>query len=217
MNEFAVVWQHRDLIVGGFENTVIIVLVASAGALVLGALLLMPLMSRLRSVRRLATLYIDVMRCVPFLLFVYLLYFGFPSFGLRLDNWTAGVVALVLYNTAYMAELLRAAWSGLPKEQIEAGTAFGFVGWRLFRHIILPPVLLAALPLIGNQLIQIVKDSAFLTVIAVAELTHEATSLQTTYFVPFASFLAAVALYWVTCVSIESTIAYVNRYAEERR
>jgi polar amino acid transport system permease protein len=217
MNEFAVVWQHRDLIVGGFENTVIIVLVASAGALVLGALLLMPLMSRLRAVRRLATLYIDVMRCVPFLLFVYLLYFGFPSFGLRLDNWTAGMVALVLYNTAYMAELLRAAWSGLPKEQIEAGTAFGFVGWRLFRHIILPPVLLAALPLIGNQLIQIVKDSAFLTVIAVAELTHEATSLQTTYFVPFASFLAAVVLYWFTCVSIESTIAYVNRYAEERR
>ena len=217
MNEFAVVWQHRDLIVGGFENTVIIVLVASAGSLVLGALLVMPLMSRLPAVRRLATAYVDVMRCVPFLLFVYLLYFGFPSFGLRFDNWTAGVIALILYNTAYMAELLRAAWSGLPKEQIEAGTAFGFVGWRLFRRIILPPVLFAALPLIGNQLIQIVKDSAFLTVIAVAELTHEATSLQTTYFVPFASFLAAVALYWVTCVSIEGTIAYANRFAEERR
>ena len=217
MSEFAVVWQHRDLIVGGFENTVIIVLVASAGSLVLGALLVMPLMSRLPAVRRLATAYVDVMRCVPFLLFVYLLYFGFPSFGLRFDNWTAGVIALILYNTAYMAELLRAAWSGLPKEQIEAGTAFGFVGWRLFRRIILPPVLFAALPLIGNQLIQIVKDSAFLTVIAVAELTHEATSLQTTYFVPFASFLAAVALYWVTCVSIEGTIAYANRFAEERR
>lgn len=217
MSEFAIVWQHRDLIIGGFENTLVIVTLASAGALVLGALLTIPLMSRQAALRRLATIYVDAMRCVPFLLFVYLIYFGFPSLGLRFDNWTAGVIALLLYNAAYMGELLRAAWAGLPKEQIEAGLAFGFSGWRMFRHLILPPVLFSALPLVGNQLIQIVKDSAFLTIIAVAELTHEATSLQTTYFVPFASFIAAVFLYWITCVSIESTIAYANRYAEERR
>ncbi|HVZ51665.1 MAG TPA: amino acid ABC transporter permease [Pseudolabrys sp.] len=217
MNEFAVVWQHRDLIINGFGNTLIIVALSATGALVLGALLTIPLMSRNGAVRRIATAYVDVMRCVPFLLFVYLLYFGFPSLGLRFDNWTAGIIALTLYNTAYMGEVLRATWAGLPKELIEAGHAFGFSGLRLFRRIILPPVLYASLPLIGNQLIQVVKDSAFLTIIAVAELTHEATSLQTTYFVPFASFVAAVLLYWVTCVCIESTIGYANRYAEERR
>jgi polar amino acid transport system permease protein len=157
------------------------------------------------------------MRCVPFLLFVYLIYFGLPSLGLRFDNWWSGVLALILYNTAYMGELLRAAWTNLPKDLIEAGHAFGFVGWRLFRRIILPPVLFSAIPLIGNQLIQIVKDSAFLTVIAVAELTHQATSLQTTYFVPFASFIAAVLLYWVTCAAIESTVGLANRFAEARR
>lgn len=217
MSELAVVWQHRDLIINGFENTLAIVTLAAGGSLVLGALLTIPLMSPNSALRRLATIYVDTMRCVPFLLFVYVLYFGFPSIGLRFDNWTAGIIALLVYNSAYMGELLRAAWAGLPKEQIEAGQAFGFSGWGLFRRIILPPVLFSALPLVGNQLIQIVKDSAFLTIIAVAELTHEATSLQTTYFVPFASFIAAVLLYWITCVSIESTIAYANRYAEERR
>lgn len=217
MSELAVVWQHRDLIINGFENTLAIVALAAGGSLVLGALLTIPMMSPNCTLRRLATIYVDTMRCVPFLLFVYVLYFGFPSIGLRFDNWTAGIIALLVYNSAYMGELLRAAWAGLPKEQIEAGQAFGFSGWGLFRRIILPPVLFSALPLVGNQLIQIVKDSAFLTIIAVAELTHEATSLQTTYFVPFASFIAAVLLYWITCVSIESTIAYANRYAEERR
>jgi polar amino acid transport system permease protein len=157
------------------------------------------------------------MRCVPFLLFVYLIYFGFPTFGIQFDNWWAGVVALILYNAAYMAELLRAAWKNLPKEAIEAGHAFGFTGWGLFRRIIIPPVLYSSLPLIGNQLVQIVKDSAFLTVIAVAELTHEATSLQTTYFVPFASFVAAVFLYWMTCMTIETGVAFANRLAEDRR
>jgi polar amino acid transport system permease protein len=217
MNGFNIVWQHRDMIIGGFENTLMIVVLAAIGSFTLGALLTIPLMSRHRGVAGLATVYVDTMRCVPFLLFVYLIYFGLPSLGIQFDNWSSGVVALILYNTGYMAELLRAAWANLPKELIEAGHAFGFVGWSLFRRIILPPVLFSAIPLIGNQLIQIVKDSAFLTVIAVGELTHQATSLQTTYFVPFASFIAAVVLYWATCVTIESTVGFANRFAEARR
>jgi polar amino acid transport system permease protein len=217
MNGFNIVWQHRDMIIGGFENTLVIVALAAIGSFTLGALLTIPLMSRHRGVASLATVYVDTMRCVPFLLFAYLIYFGLPSLGIQFDNWSSGVVALILYNTGYMAELLRAAWANLPKELIEAGHAFGFVGWGLFRRIILPPVLFSAIPLIGNQLIQIVKDSAFLTVIAVGELTHQATSLQTTYFVPFASFIAAVVLYWVTCVTIEGTVGFANRFAEARR
>lgn len=217
MNEFAVVWEHRDMLLTGFENTLIIVAVAAVCSFSLGAVLTTLLMSRQRAVARLATAYVDAMRCVPFLLFVYLLYYGLPSLGIQFDNWSSGIAALILYNAGYMAELLRSAWSNLPKETIEAGHAFGFSGWSLFRRIILPPVMFSALPLIGNQLVQIVKDSAFLTIIAVAELTHEATSLQTTYFVPFASFMVAVVLYWVTCMGIESTIGFANRLAEERR
>jgi len=217
MSGFNIVWQHRDMIISGFENTLLIVTLSAIGSLTLGALLTIPLMSRHRGIAGLATAYVDSMRCVPFLLFVYLIYFGLPTFGITFDNWSSGVLALILYNTGYMGELLRAAWTNLPKELIEAGHAFGFVGWRLFRRIILPPILFSALPLIGNQLIQIVKDSAFLTVIAVGELTHQATSLQTTYFVPFASFVAAVVLYWLTCVTIESTVGFANRLAEARR
>jgi polar amino acid transport system permease protein len=217
MSGFNIVWQHRDLIISGFENTLMIVALAAAGSLTLGALLTIPLMSRQRGIAGLATAYVDAMRCVPFLLFVYLIYFGLPTLGIQFDNWSSGVVALILYNAGYMAELLRGAWSNLPKELIEAGHAFGFHGWALFRRIILPPVLFSAIPLIGNQLVQIVKDSAFLTIIAVGELTHQATSLQTTYFVPFASFIAAVALYWITCVTIESAIGLANHLAEARR
>jgi polar amino acid transport system permease protein len=217
MGQFVIVWQHRDMMLMGFANTLLIVALSAAGALALGTLMTIPLMSRRRAVAALATAYVDAMRCVPFLLFVYLIYYGLPSLGLRFDNWSAGIIALVLYNAGYMAELLRASWTNLPKEMIEAGHAFGFSGWRLFRRIVLPPVLFTALPLIGNQLIQIVKDSAFLTIIAVAELTHQATSLQATYFIPFAAFLAAVAFYWLLCIALESIIGYVNRYAEVRR
>jgi polar amino acid transport system permease protein len=183
---------------------------------VLGALLTPALMSKRPAIARLATLYVDAMRCAPFLLFVYLIYFGLPTAGIRLSNWWAGAVALILYNTAYMAELLRGAWAGLPTPMIEAARAYGFHGFGLVRRIILPQVFTVALPMIGNQLVQIVKDSAFLTVIAVGELTHQMNGIQATYFIPFAAFITAVLLYWAICLVIEGGSGLLSRFAEER-
>jgi polar amino acid transport system permease protein len=116
-----------------------------------------------------------------------------------------------------MGELLRGAWQELPVTMIESGKAFGFRGLTLLRRIILPPILLRAMPMIGNQMIQIVKDSAFLTVIAVSELTHEMTGIQATYFIPFAAFVTAVLLYWCICLAIEAGTGVLNKIAEERR
>ena len=215
--EFATVWRHADMLRDGFLNTALLAVAAALGSLLLGGLLAPALMSRARAARRLATVLVDVMRCVPFLLFAYIVYYGLPSLGVQMDNWTSGLLALILYNAAYMAELIRAAWSGLPQEQIEAGAAFGFHGLGLFRRVILPPVALAAMPMLGNQVIQIIKDSAFLTIIAVRELTHEAAAIQSQYFVPFGSFLVALGLYWVLCLLVESGVGLTGRYAEARR
>ena len=78
--------------------------------------------------------------------------------------------------------------------------AFGFTGLGHFRRIVLPPLLLSAAPVVGNQIIQIVKDSAFLTVIALPELTHAASSIQSRHYIPFAAFITAVLLYWTLCL-----------------
>lgn len=217
MNGFAIVWDSRDVLLSGFANTITLSAIAAVVSLVLGTFLAMALMARSKAARIAATLYVDAMRCVPFLLLAYLIYYGLPSFGIRMSNWTSGLIALIVYNVAYMAELLRAAWVNLPKESIEAGHAFGFHGLKLVRRIILPPVFFAAVPMIGNQTIQIIKDSAFLTIIAVAELTQAAMAIQTTYFVPFASFVAAIALYWITCMAIETGVAFVGRVAKARQ
>jgi len=212
-----VVWQHHDELLWGLLNTLWISATAAAAALVLGALLAMLLMARIRPVARAATVFVDAMRCVPFLLLAYLVYYGLPSLGLTLDNWSAGLSSLILYNTSYMAELLVAAWRALPVETIEAAHAFGFHGVAVFRRIILPPVLLNAAPMVGNQVIQIVKDSAFLTIIAVAELTHAASGIQSTYYVPFAAFIAAILLYWLLCLGVEQCVGFTEALAERRR
>jgi polar amino acid transport system permease protein len=217
MHDFAVVWRERDLLVSGLENTIVLSLVSTAAALVLGALVATLLMSRRLGYRFLAGGFVDALRCIPFLLFAYIVYYGFPSLGINLDNWRAGLAALTIYNTAYMAEILRGAWAAQPREPIDAGYAFGFTGLRHFRRIVLPPLLLSAAPMVGNQIIQVIKDSAFLTVIALPELTHAASSIQSRHYIPFAAFITAVLLYWLLCLTVEAGVASIGRAAEARR
>src|SRR5262245_60771186 len=116
-----------------------------------------------------------------------------------------------------MAEIPRGIWVQLLREPIDAATAFGFHGWNLYLRIILPQVVFAAIPMIGNQSIQVIKDTAFLMIIAVPELTHAASSIQSKYYVPFAAFISAVALYWAMCSIIEAGVGRVERIAEVRR
>lgn len=217
IDDFAVVWGERQLLLSGLTNTVVLSVLAGLCAMVLGAALTPLLMHAGRVPAAVARGFVDAMRCTPFLLFAYIVYYGLPSLGLRLDNWAAGLAALIVYHAAYMAEILRGAWAAQPRAPIEAGQAFGYSGWRLFRRIVLPPLLLAAGPVIGNQLIQIVKDSAFLTIIALPELTHAASSIQSRHYVPFAAFIVAVMLYWAICLVIEAGVHVVGRHAEARR
>jgi polar amino acid transport system permease protein len=212
-----VLWDQRDALLSGFATTLVIAAVSAVCAGLLGLLLFALLISRIRAVALMLAWLIDLMRCVPFMLFCYLIYYGLPSFGIVIDNLAAGIIALTIYNAAYIAELLRGGYAALPREGIEAGQAFGFNGWRLLVRIILPPVLLSSVPMLGNQMVQIIKDSAFLVIIAVQELTFAANEIQATYYVPFASFVCAMLLYWVLCLAVEGGVRTVLNMAEARR
>src|ERR1700758_2602425 len=156
IHDFGIVWSERGLLLPGLGNPPILSVLSAAAALLIGFILTPALMSKQPWLAWAVRSFVDGMRCVPFLLFAYIVYYGLPSLGLRLDNWTSGLVALTIYNAAYMAEILRGAWVAQPREPIEAGIAFGFSNIGLFRRIVLPPLLLAAGPVIGNQMIQII-------------------------------------------------------------
>lgn len=205
MTGWLVVWHHRDMMLRGLLATFEISAVASICAAIL-ALPLFALGLRSRFVALSVTWLIDLMRVTPFLLFLYLVYYALPAWHIMLGPVTAGVVALALYNAAYFTELLRAAWLQIPHEEIEAGLAFGHHGFGLLRRVIIERLLLIALPTLGNQTIQIVKDSAFLVIITVEELTYTANELQATYYIPFAGYVTAALLYWALCLLIEASM-----------
>lgn len=217
MNDFITVWSERGLLLSGLGNTVILSLLAALAGLALGALLSTLLMSPKPWLSAPAKLFVDAARCTPFLLFAYIVYYGLPSLGLQFDAWSAGLFALTVYHAAYMAEILRAAWASQPRAIVEAGIAFGYSGFGLFRRIVLPPLALSSAPVLGNQVIQIIKDSAFLTIITLPELTNAVNSIQSRHFIPFAAFVTAVLLYWALCLVVEAGVSAVGRLAEARR
>lgn len=205
MNAWLILAQHSGLILRGLLVTAEITVISAVPALLLG-LFLFQLRLRFPLISPLVRGFIDLMRCTPFLIFLYLVYYALPGWGIELDAFNAGILALTLYNAAYFAELFSAAWAQFPREPVEAGLAFGFHGFGLFRRIILRPLIRIALPSLGNQTIQIIKDSAFLVIVTVQELTYAANEIQATYYIPFASFVVAALLYWGLCLIVEAGV-----------
>lgn len=217
MSSFEIVFSHWSEFATGLGNTIWLCLVSAVLSLALATPVVMLLRSKSFAIRGSLQLLVDAIRCIPFLLLAYILYYCLPAVGVRLSSWAAGLLSLVIYNTAYFAEILRGAWSHLGPQEEESARAFGYYGPHLFIRIIAPQIFLAAGPLLGNQTIQVVKDSAFLMVITIPELTYVANYVQSRYFVPFTTLLVAVFLYWLLCKIVELLVQRLEKFASVRR
>lgn len=216
MNGWELLFEHFDIILEGFGKTLLLFGISVISVGILGMIAILLLEGKQNNFRRILLWSIDIMRMLPFLIFAYLLYYGLPTFGIRMDAWTVGIVGLSLYHGAYFAEILRGLRSNLPRGQVEAALAHGYSKRKMMLFLIIPQLLLKGGPLIGNQLIYMLKDTAFLTIITVQELTGAASSVQSIYFIPVQAFLAAIALYWIVSFTIERLMKKVDKVAVSR-
>ena len=216
MNKWEILLKHSDMILEGFLNTLILFSVSATAAFLLSAAIVLAIQTRRGIVSRSLRALVDGMRMLPFLMYAYILYYGLPSLGISMDAWTVGFISLITYHAAYFAEILRGAWATLSTGQAESARAHGFTSLGMYRRILLPQLVLRTAPVLGNQLIICLKDTAFLSIITVRELTSAAASVQSLYFIPFEAFIVAIGLYWVTSILIELLIARFG-FAAERR
>jgi polar amino acid transport system permease protein len=163
-------------------------------------------------VRGAARAYVEVMRGTPILVILFLLYYGGPFFGLVLDAEPVGVLGLGFYGAAYFAEIFRAGFESIPKGQIEAARMVGLTPRQIVYRIQLPQMLGLIVPPSVNQIIILIKESAVLSIITVAELTKNATQMANETFAVVEPFLAVAVLYWV----LIEAIARSGRWIEGR-
>ena len=163
-------------------------------------------------VSQLAAIYIWMFRGIPLLVVLIFVYYAFPSLGLRLSPFVAAVVGMSLTSSAYEAEVIRAGIEAIPKGQSESAYAIGMSRAKCFRRIVLPQAWRVAIPPYVNQAIVILESSSLVSVIAVDDITLNATTLYSSNFRPVAVLATAGLLYLLF-----STILSAFQHWSERR
>lgn len=216
MNEWETIWASREIFFSGFITTLELFIFGALFSVITGIFVMYVTEYKFSILNKIINSFINLMRAIPFLILVYLLYYGLPELGISMDAWAAGLVALVIYHGSYFYEILRSQRRVFSTGYIEAAVSQGFSRYKIYRQIILPNILTGSLPLMGNQLIICLKDTAFLSIITVQEITSAANSVQATYFIPFNAFIVAIALYWIISIQLELLIKWLTRYGLKR-
>jgi polar amino acid transport system permease protein len=195
----------------GIARGIGLTLYVTGASLVIGGVIGLVLVGAARSplaiVRGIATLYINVVRVIPPITWLFLIYFGLPQFALRLSTIQAAIIGFSIIASAFMAEIYRSGLLSIPEGQREAAHALGLSAVTTVRYIITPQAFRVALPAIATYGIGLLKDSALASTIGVREITYYAQQSAKQTHEGLLSFIVAGALYIV----ISLVVALVSR------
>ncbi|WP_164771877.1 amino acid ABC transporter permease, partial [Mesorhizobium sp. M7D.F.Ca.US.004.03.1.1] len=151
--------------------------------------------------RSIAIAYSWFFRAIPSLTILFFMYYGLPALGIYLDAWTSAILGLSLTAAAYMTEIIRAGIRSVPAGQYESARALGMPFWLSMRRIILPQTMRIIIPPMASEFTAVLKGSALASLVAVAELTGQASALISLTYQPI-PILASVALAYLALNSV---------------
>lgn len=193
-------------------TTIEITLGGLAVALVLGLLVALLRRSHVRTVALLGGIYVEVFRCVPVLVQLFIIYFGLGELGFRLAPLTAAILGFGLNGAAYLAEIYRSGIEAVHKGQFEAAAAIGMTRGQAMWWIVLPQAIRIALPPIGNYGVGLLKDSSIAVAVAAPEITFAATNLINETYLSTQIYLVMALIY----ISMSLPLSYAVRSLEAR-
>ncbi|MBS9721253.1 amino acid ABC transporter permease [Tianweitania sp. BSSL-BM11] len=210
--EWSILQQYGPLLLSGFATTILCWALGTIFSMILGLLIALVQRYAPRPVGWVIQAYIEIIRGTPFLVQLFVLYYGGPLIGLRLDALPAGLLGLTIYGSPYFAEIFRSAFNAVPLGQIEAARAIGMSEPSIIRRILLPLGLVSALPALVNFSIILTKETVILSIITVPELTYQTQRMSTETFRYIEANLALALFFW----ALVETISRVGRRLEKR-
>ncbi len=163
--------KYLPLLLVGAVKTVEISVLSMALAVVVGLVVVLVRLYGLPPLQWLAKAYVEVIRGTPLLIQLFLIYYGLPEIGIRLNAFCAAILGLGLNYAASEAENYRAGIQAIPHGQTEAAMALGMSRWQSLHHVVLPQALRLVIPPVTNDFIAMFKDSSIVSVITMVELT----------------------------------------------
>ncbi len=211
--------QYPNGPLGGLAITLILSVAGLLLAFPVSVLLALGRVSPLAILRAPAIAIIYTVRGVPLVMFIFWVYFFVPLLiGTTISGFTTMLVTVVIYEAAYLAEVIRAGIEGLPKGQVEASRALGMSYLQTMFKIVLPQALYNMLPAMISQFVSTIKETSLGYVISVNELTFAANQINSTLLTkPFPVFVMLALIYFVLCSLLTQLARWLERRIARRR
>lgn len=213
MNGWAQIWDYRDLLLQGLFATIVLVLAAIVTSTVLGFLVGLGRYARIPVVGVILRIYLEIFRGTPLLVQLLFVYFG--AAYLQLDGvtvFTASLIAITLYQGAYISEIFRAGFESVSSGQREAATTLGLSRFNITKDVVFPQTLPVVLPPLFGQYLTLIKNTSLASVISYFEIVREGQAIIDQGVNSFQVYLVVAAMFFI----ISYPLSLVARGLEKR-
>ncbi|MEP4031090.1 amino acid ABC transporter permease [Roseibium polysiphoniae] len=202
--------RYGPSLLSGFAVTILCWIVGSLGGLVLGFFLACLYRFGPAPLKWFIFGYVEVIRGTPFMIQLFILYYGGPSVGILLSPVQAGIISFIVYGSPYFAEIFRSGFNAIPEGQIEAARCVGLSETRIVTRIVLPQMLVPITAPLTNFFIILTKETAILSVVTVPELLYETQTMASETFTFVEPFLVLSIFYWLMVIGTSRLGAIVE-------
>lgn len=202
---------NSELFLDGFKNTLISSFIALFFSLLIGTFMAIFQLSSNKLIKGLAKAYVEFFRNIPLLIIVMFFYVVVPMLWFPVEGLTAGTIGLTIYTSAFIAETIRSGIQTVPAGQFEAGLSSGFSYAQTMRYIILPQAFKIVVPPLGNQFINLVKNSSILAMVAGFDLMYQGDLVASTTFDTFNTYIIVGLFYLVITLPLSYLMVHLER------
>lgn len=189
--------QYWPLLLEGFINTLIVSIIALLSSLIIGTVMGMLQLSANKIVRTIANIYVEFFRNIPLLITVMFFYVVVPMYWMNISGFAAGIIGLTIYTSSFIADNIRAGILTVPAGQMEAALSQGMKQIQVMRYVILPQAIRIVLPPLGNQFINLVKNSSVLAMVTGLDLMYYGDFVAMETFNTFDTYILVGLIYLV--------------------
>lgn len=209
---FKIMFSNWDALLSGLGYTLLASVIALIASLIIGTAFALMEISLHKWVRVIGKAYVEFIRNIPLLVIAMAFYVIVPQFIMQMDGFTAGTIGLTIYTSAFIAETVRAGIQSVPNGQMEGARSNGLSYIQAMTHVVFPQAIKLVIPPLGNQFINLVKNSSVLAFVAGFDLMYQGKLIANATFNTFDTYLAVGVLYLV----ITMPMSYAMRYLEKR-
>ncbi|MDO1605802.1 amino acid ABC transporter permease [Lactobacillus sp. YT155] len=207
-----IISNHWEELLNGLGWTLLSSILALFFSLIIGSFFAIMEVLPSKTARVIGQIYVEIFRNIPLLVITMFFYLVIPMYVVKINGFTAGTIGLTIYTSAFIAETVRSGIQSIDIGQMEGARSTGMTYWQSMRYIILPQAFKIVIPPLGNQFVNLVKNSSVLAFVAGFDLMYQGNMLASTTFDTINSYLIVGLLYLV----ITLPMSYYMQHLEKK-